>query len=507
MTRAKCPWQAASVLLLLVSGCGAQYRPVVTPLTPTGPASQPSAYFIAISSPSATEAGLATIIDAFGDTVLAQASLSNNPFAFVLSSSAGSGYNLNGNETATDGVTNPQGSFTLDSYEISTTGTSSLRTQNVSSSTIPALAYPFNGISTTSSFYLTEPYIDPATGVSTSAAAGKPANSGYVAQLTGSVPALQQEIQVAPNPVNFAGTSAGPRLYAISQGNSTAGALATANACNTPGSVTTNGEADSIEVTTNTVSNRIPVGICPVYGIESADFERAFILNRGSGNITVINAQSNALDTVPATGTSTITTGAGPVYADLYIPSSLLVTANYDSNSVSVINVPTDQYGNDGPNFGTVKTIALPQGTHPIALTILRDGSRAYVADAGDANTPGYISVVNLSTFTVTKTIALGVNSSGASVHPSSIASVYSTPTGAVYVASRNSNSLTVINTETDTLSSAVTLPANAVSVYSTTQNVSASSSVNQIVNSNASGLGIPCGIGDTTPFCATPAQ
>ncbi len=518
ITRAKCPWQAAGTLLLLVAGCGAQYRPVVTPLTPTGPAAQPSAYFIAISSPSATAAGLVTIIDAFGDTVVAQATLSNGPFAFTLNSGGSEAYNLNGNSTTTSVASGAQGSFTLNSYGISvgTTSGGGLRTQDVSSSTIPALAFPFNAISTTSSLYLIEPYINPATLASTSIASGKTvAGAGYVGQLTSTsgTPSLQQEIQVAPNPVNFAGTSGGPRVYSISQGNTltTGGPLATADACNKPSTVTTHGEVDSIEVTTNTNSKQIAVGICPVYGIESADFERAYILNRGgnggtgagaTGSITVINAQSNLPDVIPATGASTIPVGGGPVFADLYSPSSLLVTANYDSNTVSVINVPTDVYGNDGPNFGPAAP-PITVGHGPVALTILRDGSKAYVANQVD----GTVSVVNLSTFSVEKTITLPSVTPTASnplglFRPKSIASVYSTPAGKVYVSSPDSNALVAINTETDTVAASILLPANAVSVYSSTQNVSSTSTLNSIVNSNSSGFGIPCVASDTSSFC-----
>jgi YVTN family beta-propeller protein len=488
------------VLLFLIAGCGAQYRPVVTPITPTGPASQPTAYFLALSSPSATEPGLATLVDAFGDTVLGQATLSDNPFAFALSSNGGTGYNLNGNETVAGNTAGQQNNFTLNSYPITagSSSTSGLRTQIVSNSTINSQAFPFNGISTANAFYLLEPYTNPVTGVSTSLAAGKSAaNQAYVGEFTGTPPALLQEIQVAPDPVNFAGTSGGPRLYVISQGSTTGGALANANACNTPSSVTTNGEVDSLEVTTNTISKEIPVGICPVYGIESADYLRAFILNRGSGTISVINAQSNAPDAT----TPTITVGAGPVFADLYSPSSLLVTANYDSNTISVINVPTDIYDNDAPIFGTVTTI--PVGRGPVALTILRDGSRAYVANQID----GTVSVVNLTNFTVTKTITLPPNSSGQASQPRSIASVFSSPAGTVYVASPNSNTLTVINTETETVSASVLLPANAVSVYSTTQNVSSTSATNSIVNSNASGRGTPCAASDTSPFCPAPVD
>ena len=137
-----------------------------------------------------------------------------------------------------------------------------------------------------------------------------------------------------------------------------------------------------------TISARLPLGVCPVYGISSADGQRAFILNRGSGTITVINSQLNTLDTaLNPTGTINLCGGttpcnAGPVYASLYTPGNLLVVSNYDNNTISVIDVSLDIYGNDSPNFGKVLA-TVPVGLNPAAVTVLQDGSRAYVANEG----------------------------------------------------------------------------------------------------------------------------
>ncbi len=137
------------------------------------------------------------------------------------------------------------------------------------------------------------------------------------------------------------------------------------------------GQVQSIEISTVTISRTLPVGVCPVYGIASSDNNRVYILNRGSGTVTVINSPFNELDTTPnrqnfdsATGTLTLPppTGvaatafkAGPVFADYYAPASQLVTANYDSNTITIINVSLDQYGNDSALFGQAVTV--PVGT------------------------------------------------------------------------------------------------------------------------------------------------
>jgi len=47
----------------LVAGCGTSYRPVVTPINPSGPAQQPQSLAVVVSYPSPTADGIATIID------------------------------------------------------------------------------------------------------------------------------------------------------------------------------------------------------------------------------------------------------------------------------------------------------------------------------------------------------------------------------------------------------------------------------------------------------------
>jgi len=46
-------WLAAGGLLAVVAtvGCGNQYQPVITPIQPTGPAGQPTAYALVTSEP------------------------------------------------------------------------------------------------------------------------------------------------------------------------------------------------------------------------------------------------------------------------------------------------------------------------------------------------------------------------------------------------------------------------------------------------------------------------
>ena len=428
-------------LVALAVGCGNQYRPVITPINPTGPAAFPTAYITVVSQPGfsplasgvtgpcsgtqyATPA-IYTLLDFSGDSVVAQANGGLGPITFSLDTSGSSVYSPN-----CDG-----------SLSLAIATTSSLQTKNVLTSTLLPGSEPTNTLLANGQLYVTEVGLHGPNCLTTNC----------VAQMTGLPPALKQEIPVAPSLINLTGYSTTQRMYAISQGNTTGGAQPAWGDCATPSGVTATGEADAIETITNTISARLPLGICPVYGLMTQDGQRTFIMNRGSGTVTVINSQLNAIDAAHPS----IAVGAGPVFADYYRNGQVLVTANYDGNSVSIIDTSLDIYGNDSATFGKVLA-TVPVGLHPVEVTVLQDGSRVYVANQGDISagtnadgtpvSPGSVSVVDLRTYKVHKTIPLSAN-------PHAIASIYNYPIGKVYVASQNSSFLTVIRTDTDIVS------------------------------------------------------
>ena len=464
---------------VLLGGCGETYRPVVTPVAVTPPAPQPQSYAVVTTSAGTTLPGLANVFDAAGDTLLTQASLGINPLALTLSSTAGSATTAN-----TDG--------TVNSFTPSTT----LQTKNIQSSTLLQPAQPINLLSTTSNLFITEPNV-PAVAVLTNSSSG-------IYQLT-------QQLPVPASPITVVGTSSAARVYSITQDN---GSKTVAfGDCETPSQVTTQGQVQSIEISTVTISRTLPVGICPVYGVGSTDNNRVFILNRGSGTVTVINSQFNELDTTagrqnlvaatgtlvlpPPTGISAAAFNAGPVFADYYTPSSQLVTANYDSNTITIINTSLDQFGNDSALFGQAVTV--PVGNGPDALTILRDGSRVYVANQKDST----VTVVSLTNYQVLATIPV-------TGHPISIASTFSTPYGQIYVLSSDQPYMSVIRTDTNQVAAVIQLDGTGVDVHTSAQSVAANSSTtgtvaNAINVSHASGSGSPCGFGarcyQTTPL------
>jgi YVTN family beta-propeller protein len=494
-------WLAASALLVLVgtTGCGSQYRPVITPVQPTGPAAQPTAYAVVFSQPQLAppsslpstappcpssayaSPGVITILDFSGDSIMAQAEIGVGPLTFALDAAGVNAYSMNCDNT-------------ISTVPIET----SLQTKNVLSSTLFQGSVPLNALAVTGAQYVVEQ------------------GHNAVGAFTASPPALKQEVSVAPSVINVTGIAGAQRVYSISQGNSTGGNLAWGQ-CSTPSSVSVNGEADGIEVATNTISSRLQLGVCPVYGVTSADGQRSYIMNRGSGTITVINDQLNALDTAPnpnfnngsntnlgpnatinlcsKTPAATTPCSAGPVFGEVYTTGNLLVTSNYDNNTITVIDVSLDIYGNDSATFGKVLGI-VPVGNNPTALTILQDGSRVYTANQGD----GTVTVVNLLSYTPQATIQVqGTPTSNNTItntlipQPRTIDSAYNYPIGKVYVTAQNSPYVTIIRTDTDVVSAAVQMQGNIVDLHTTAQFTGTSAtSGNTNTQSRAYGSGAP---------------
>ncbi len=442
----------------LLAGCGNQYRPVVSSINPVGPAAQPEKFAVVISSPvpspqtvPATPAGpgLVTIVDFSGDTILDTTTIGSNPQYLMLDVGGATAFVINGDST-------------LNSFGVST----QLLASAVNQSTLPVGAtpvsiYPQGG----GQIYIAQPGLN------------------AVGQYQGTPPAIKSELPVGSGRVVYTvGSPSGIRAYALVQ-SLPAGAP---------------GHAAAIETGTNTISAQIPVGINPVYGVMSTDTSqatpparRAFVLNNGSNNITVINAQTNALDTFSVNGvastTGTIPVGVAPVWADLVPTRNELIVANAGNGttpgSVTVISIPlcsqttVSNNPNCDPNnpvdaagFGTVlANIAV--GINPVVIAALADGTQAYVANAGNiaAGIPGSVSVINLLTNTVIATIPASnsTNPNDALIHghPNFLAVSNGTPTGKVYVTAGDSTDLTILRTDIDSVQSHLGLQGYGVMV------------------------------------------
>jgi YVTN family beta-propeller protein len=233
----------------------------------------------------------------------------------------------------------------------------------------------------------------------------------------------------------------------------------------------------------------------------TADGKRAFIMNQTDGTVSVINSQTNQLDTVPAGVTNPITVGTSPVWADFAPSLNEMVVANQGDGvhpgSASIISIPlcsaTALPTNpncdptnpvDAVGFGTVLA-TVPTGINSIMVSVLQDGTRAYVANQGDTTlpcalppaVPGVstvcsVSVINLTTNTLIQTLySLSDSQCQATKtptlcgHPAYIAATTGTPTGKVYIVSKDSQFMSVIRTDTDAVDTTIPLQGNGVSV------------------------------------------
>jgi DNA-binding beta-propeller fold protein YncE len=174
---------------------------------------------------------------------------------------------------------------------------------------------------------------------------------------------------------------------------------------------------------------------------------------------------------------------AGPVYAEYSPTLSELVVANYDGGTISVIDVGLDEYGNDGPTFGTTYTI--PVGNYPASVTVLADGTRAYAANQAD----GTVTIANLISHTVSGTLSVVG-------HPRNVVSTQNSLFSKVYAASPDSPYLTILGstpTTSDQVITTILVEGNVVDVRVTSQN--GTSSANANVVSRSAGHGEPCNL------------
>jgi YVTN family beta-propeller protein len=486
---------AALAVAVLIGGCGDNYRPVVTPVNSSGPPAQPTSYAIVVSSAGATEPGIVTIIDYSGDSIMVEAPIGVGPLVFTLDELGATGYTVN-----SDG--------TLSNFAITTT----LQAKNVSTSTLPTTAEPVNLMAPSSGLWVTD------------------LTGNVIDQFSGSPQAYKLSIPVAtatspatmPMMVTGSPTLTGEREYVVSQNVADTPIQTEAMFCNTPANFAAapTGVATPIEISSNTTDPAIPVGKCPVYAIESSDQQRFFVLNRGSDTVTVINARNNTLDSctpflnqngqtvnchptlplsldavaatsiTPPNGTAGMTATAGPIYAEYNTATEQLVVANYDGGTISVIDVSLDEYGNDSATFGTTYTIPVGNTAtpNPAAVTVLYDGSKAYTANQNDGTENGTVTVVNLTTHTVEKTITVVG-------HPRMVASTQNSEYAKIYALSPDSPNVTIIEsspTVTDAIDTTVLVEGNPIDLRVTTQN---GSSGNALYWSRVPGYGQPCNL------------
>jgi YVTN family beta-propeller protein len=198
--------------------------------------------------------------------------------------------------------------------------------------------------------------------------------------------------------------------------------------------VAPNASANTASIyTTNsdgTLTNRatVTVGTFPFYATVSAGGAFAYVSNRDSNTVSVIDLSTLTVVQTPSTGSAPFGLVLSPDGTRLYV-------SNRSSNTVSVFSVSNGQ-------LTSITTISV--GLAPRGIAISPDGAHLYVVNQG-ANT---VSVVDTSTNAVTATITVGNQPLSVAVSPDS---------SQAYVTNFTGNTVSVIDTATNTVTATVT--------------------------------------------------
>ncbi len=173
---------------------------------------------------------------------------------------------------------------------------------------------------------------------------------------------------------------------------------------------------------THAVVNTIAVGSSPNNVAISSDGSRVYVSNSGSGPVSVINTASNTV-------IATESVGSGPQGIAVSPDSHTIYVTNYNSGTVSVIHTP------DFSSYGVTGTITV--GTAPQDIVVSPDGSTLYVSN------------YNTSSISVISTAGNVVDTTVTDVNITNPKEIAISPDGAhLYVNNYNGNNyLSIINT------------------------------------------------------------
>lgn len=266
------------------------------------------------------------------------------------------------------------------------------------------------------------------------------ANSGSnsVTVVPGATNVAIGNVSVGSNPVAVATNSASNKAYIVNQAGN---------------SVTVINTQDSTPGTT------VPVGTSPIFAIPGADGQLVFVVNQGSNSVTVIDSLTDLVVPIaPA-----LTTGASPNFAFYDAKLKRLYVNNSGANSITVIKA--DQYDPTHNIFPSLLgTITLSPGPLPTSLTVLADGTKAYVARGGcTAGTNQVTLLANLGTCTgnlvsVIDTIGLREVRT-ITVEPGAVSVASSSDGTRVFVVNAGANSASIIKTGTDSVLTRIAMP------------------------------------------------
>ncbi|MEO7215526.1 MBG domain-containing protein [Mucilaginibacter sp.] len=189
-----------------------------------------------------------------------------------------------------------------------------------------------------------------------------------------------------------------------------------------------------ISTTTNAVVATIDAGVKPGNVVVSPDGGRLYVSGTESGSVLVIDVATKVI-------LATITVGSSPQGIAFNPDGTRAYVVNNSSGTVSVINTAS---------FDVIGTI--PVGYNPVNAVVSPDGSRVYVTNGNHTNTSfeGSVSVINAIDNTVIETIITGSHPYGIAISPDG---------SRVYQSNNGGADISVINTATNKVIATIATP------------------------------------------------
>jgi YVTN family beta-propeller protein len=387
--------------LALWLACGNYYRPVATPVIPTQP--NPNFHHVAVmlSDNGNNNAGASTTIDVSGDSDVSQATVGLMPVHAAIVLSATRVYVAN-------------------------------RLDDTVSEFAPAVPTPVTTISLPTG---SAPVFVNTTETGTGNIYVADSGSGTLAVISMLNNVLTNTITVGTNPVSIAETPNAQALYVANAGSNTV-----------PGSVSSINPID--QIANPPVAASAP-WVSPVWAVARPDSERVYILDKGSGFVSAINAVTNTV-------VATASVGVGADFMTFDPRLYRIYVTNPVNGTLTFLDATSDAL--------TASTATVPNA---VSVAPLGDGTRVYVTSAAvsGSTVTSQVTVlyaVDLSVKTIIPLTSVSTSAACATRTWSELSTAASADYSRVYVANCDAGNIAIIQTSSDTLVLDLSAPYSA---------------------------------------------
>lgn len=376
LVRRLCLVLLATAFAVMAPGCADYYRPIALPIPGTTPNASPSHAMFVISSNGNQRGGMSRI-DVSGDSVVSSIAAGVAPAYGALANSGTKLYVANSGE---DTVSVSPAAANLPATTINLISL-------CDASGCPAVMPVFVTSTESSRMYVADEGNGTVSVLDT--------NSNAVAQTIAVNPAFSANPPGQPlplpdrnaHPVALAELPSGTKIYSVNQGNHT---------------------VTSINTVDGSIANVIGFSNAPIWAVASADSTELFVLD-SAGTISVINTLSDAVVSTTAAGA-----GANYLYYDKTFNRLYVTVASAGAPVLQIYNVAGSTLVQQGAGPIPITTAAGSSCSAtpvPAAVTVLGDGSRAYVASyqADSSFVCTQATVVDTGTGLATKTLPLAI--------------------------------------------------------------------------------------------------